>query len=49
MERGKFIVIEGVGGSGKTTQIEHAKKILQRNGLGVVVTREPGGWSRQKV
>lgn len=43
MERGKFIVIEGVGGSGKTTQIERAKKILERNGLDVVVTREPGG------
>lgn len=43
MERGKFVVIEGVGGSGKTTQIEFAKNILQRNGLEVFITREPGG------
>lgn len=42
-ERGQFIVIEGVGGSGKTTQIEFAKNILQKNGLSVVTTREPGG------
>ncbi len=43
MKRGKFIVFEGVGGSGKTTQIELAKKFLQENGLKVLATREPGG------
>lgn len=43
IERGQFIVIEGVGGSGKTTQIEQVKNILQKNGLSVVTTREPGG------
>jgi len=42
-ERGKFIVFEGVGGSGKTTQIELAKKFLEEKGLKVLTTREPGG------
>jgi len=42
-ERGKFLVFEGVGGSGKSTQIEIAKKLLENNGLEVVSTREPGG------
>jgi len=43
VERGKFIVFEGVGGSGKTTQIELARKFLQEKGLKVLATREPGG------
>jgi dTMP kinase len=42
-ERGKFIVFEGVGGSGKTTQIELAKDFLEKKGLKVLTTREPGG------
>jgi dTMP kinase len=42
-ERGKFIVIEGVGGAGKTTQINYASKLLEQNGLNVIKTREPGG------
>lgn len=42
-ERGKFIVFEGVGGSGKTTQIELAKNFLEERGLRVLATREPGG------
>ena len=41
--RGQLIVIDGVGGSGKTTQIGFVEKILQKNNLEVVVTREPGG------
>ena len=43
MGRGKFIVFEGVGGSGKTTQIELAKDFLEKKGLKVLTTREPGG------
>jgi len=43
MQRGKFIVIEGGDGSGKTTQVELLKKILKRAGLKVIYTREPGG------
>lgn len=42
-ERGKFIVFEGIGGSGKGTQIELAKDLLQKNNLASVYTREPGG------
>ena len=42
-QKGKFIVFEGVGGSGKGTQIELAKNILEVNGLKAVYTREPGG------
>ena len=41
--RGKFIVFEGIGGSGKTTQIELAKNFLEERGLKVLATREPGG------
>lgn len=43
MERGKFIVFEGVGGSGKTTQIEIISSWLRERGYSVVTTREPGG------
>tara|TARA_B100000700_G_scaffold274642_1_gene319813 strand:+ start:572 stop:1207 length:636 start_codon:yes stop_codon:yes gene_type:complete len=46
--KGKFIVIEGIDGSGKTTQINQLSKWLketnfipERNKL--VITREPGG------
>ncbi len=43
MKRGKFIVLEGVGGSGKTTQIEIISSWLKEKGYKVVTTREPGG------
>lgn len=42
-KRAKFIVFEGVGGSGKGTQIEQAKKLLQKNDIEAIYTREPGG------
>tara|TARA_B100001250_G_scaffold332091_1_gene297398 strand:+ start:27 stop:671 length:645 start_codon:yes stop_codon:yes gene_type:complete len=46
--KGKFIVIEGIDGSGKTTQINQLSKWLNGNGLipennQLVITREPGG------
>ena len=46
--RGKFIVIEGIDGCGKTTQIEKIAKWLPTSGLmkknsKLVKTREPGG------
>ena len=46
--RGKFIVIEGIDGSGKTTQAELLEARLLDSGLipedrKLIVTREPGG------
>lgn len=41
--RGRFVVLEGVDGTGKSTQIETAVAFLQEQGLEVVWTREPGG------
>ncbi|PST48419.1 dTMP kinase [Bifidobacterium callitrichos] len=40
---GLFISFEGVDGVGKTTQVERLRAYLESRGLGVVVTREPGG------
>jgi dTMP kinase len=46
--KGKFIVIEGIDGCGKTTQIDELSKWLPNSGLikkdsNVITTREPGG------
>jgi dTMP kinase len=41
--RGKFITIEGLDGCGKSTQLEKLAKVLRKDGMQVVVTREPGG------
>lgn len=38
-----FITLEGIEGSGKTTQIKHIIKYLESVGRGCIVTREPGG------
>ena len=43
MQRGKFITIEGTEGVGKTTNIEFITDCLSGHGVGLLVTREPGG------
>jgi len=43
VEQGKFIVLEGIDGGGKSTAIEGIKKFLHKKDIHVVITREPGG------
>jgi dTMP kinase len=43
MPRGLFITLEGLDGSGKTTQIKRLSTWLQHRGLDPVITRQPGG------
>ena len=43
MPRGLFITLEGLDGSGKTTQIKRLAVWLGKRGLETVVTRQPGG------
>ena len=43
MNKGRFVTIDGVEGAGKSTQIDLICSYLQRKGIKVVRTREPGG------
>ncbi len=43
MKRGKFITFEGIDGAGKSTHLAWATDFLRGRGVGLIVTREPGG------
>ena len=41
--RGRFITLEGSEGSGKSTNLAYVRQRLEKTGIGVILTREPGG------
>jgi dTMP kinase len=43
MPRGLFITLEGLDGSGKSTQIKRLASWMEKRGLHPVLTRQPGG------
>jgi dTMP kinase len=43
MSRGLFITLEGLDGSGKTTQLKRLSSWMQKRGFMPLVTRQPGG------
>jgi dTMP kinase len=43
MQHGLFITLEGVDGTGKSTQLRRLAQHLKKRGLAVRATREPGG------
>ena len=52
--RGRFLVLEGIDGSGKSSTLRHAVQVLRDQGRDVVATREEtetelGGWVRKSV
>ncbi|MDH3988806.1 MAG: dTMP kinase [Gammaproteobacteria bacterium] len=43
MRRGKFITVEGIEGTGKSTNIDFLTGLIEKRGFEVLRTREPGG------
>jgi dTMP kinase len=42
-DRGRFITVEGIEGTGKSTNIEFMTALIEKQGYTVIRTREPGG------
>lgn len=49
MKKGKFLIVDGMDGSGKGTQLKLLKAFLEENKIPYVFTREPGGCPRAEV
>lgn len=49
MSRGRLVALEGIDGSGKSTQLPHVVALLREAGHEVLATREPtdGEWGRK--
>jgi len=43
MSKGKFIVVEGMEGAGKSSAIAVIEEMLAQSGIDFINTREPGG------
>ena len=43
MNKGIFITVEGIDGSGKTTQAKKIKEFFEKKNRKVILTKEPGG------
>ncbi|SEL06939.1 thymidylate kinase [Colwellia chukchiensis] len=43
MKKGKFIVVEGIEGAGKSSAIGVIEQVLEQHGIAFIKTREPGG------
>lgn len=41
--KGKFIVIEGLEGAGKSSAIQLCQQTIEKHGVSIINTREPGG------